>query len=282
MNKEEVFINYYFKKRIRRVTHAPDELHKIYSSKYFEWIIPFLKKYNITDAPLILCCNTLYQLPDFFTLGKNSFFVADYYLHSFLYDFNYSLSESYLNDLCINLFLKTYMEKAYLKNNIDSCFFLCSTSPTIEEYKHSDDYINENKMSHLVEITDLQEEFTFLHEAGHFLLEKYKSLKESEFYKTVKKEYFNIKCQNKDDFYDECFCDYVSSIYILNETYDKCSFEKSDYFSLFFRTLLCVYIIEFFSKCQELDPVLFFEYSDEQLQMILLRYHNLYIVIQQF
>ena len=66
--RESFFINYYMSKRVMRKTHDPETLHQIYASKYANWIVPFLKQHGIVNAPSLLCCNTLAQLPDFFTL----------------------------------------------------------------------------------------------------------------------------------------------------------------------------------------------------------------------
>lgn len=282
MSKSEIFIQYYIKKRIRIITHAPDELHKIYSAKYANWIVPFLNKHGIMAVPLILCCNTIYQLPDFFTLGADSFFVADYYLHEFFYDFNYSFLEPDLEEFAINLCIKTYMEKAYLKGKINTSFFLCATSPDIEEYKKSVSYRNKNRMTYLVDMSDLQEAFTFLHEAGHFLFKKIDHVQESSDYKSIIQIFSGMEIKVDKSFYEECFCDYVGITYILEKTYTQSALSHEEYFTTFFRTLTYIYAIEYFTKCQEINPSLFAEYMDDQMLMISFRFHSLYSAMYEF
>lgn len=282
MSKSEVFIKYYIKKRIKIITHDPDELHKIYSAKYANWIVPFLNKHGIMAVPLILCCNTIHQLPDFFTLGADSFFVVDYYLYEFFFDFNYSFLEPDLEEFAINLYIKTYIEKAYLKGKINSSFFLCATSPDIEEYKKSGSYQNKERMTYLVNMSDLQEAFTFLHEAGHFLFKKIDHAQESNEYKNIIQIFSGMEIKVDKNFYEECFCDYLGLTYILEKTYTQSDLSLKEYFTTFFRTLTYIYVIEYFVKCQEISPSLVAEYMDDQMLMISLRFHNLYSAIYEF
>ncbi len=111
--RDKIFIDHYFRKRIMRKTINQELLGNIYALKYKKWIVPFLNKNGISEVPLLLCCNTLYQFPDYFQIGDNSFFVTDYYLYSFFYDLNYALSDLKRNEFAINLYIKTYIEQAF-------------------------------------------------------------------------------------------------------------------------------------------------------------------------
>lgn len=113
--REGIYVDNYIRRRIMRKTNNQDLLGEIYASKYAKWIIPFFKKRGVDKVPLLISCNTLYQLPDYFKINANSFFVVDYYLYSYFYDLNYSLSALRRNEFAINLHIKTYIEQAYIK-----------------------------------------------------------------------------------------------------------------------------------------------------------------------
>ena len=122
MTNDEVYIDYLMKYRVKRITHNPDELHKIYAQKYANWIVPFLNVHGILDIPPLVCCNTLYRLPDYFGFEGKYFFVSDYYLYDYIYDCNYVFYKLENNEYIYNLWLKMYIENLYLCEDIDKCY----------------------------------------------------------------------------------------------------------------------------------------------------------------
>ena len=83
--RESFFINYYMSNRVMRKTHDPETLHQIYASKYANWIVPFLKQHGIVNAPSLLCCNTLAQLPVFSHCRNTAFlFQIITFIHIFM------------------------------------------------------------------------------------------------------------------------------------------------------------------------------------------------------
>lgn len=97
-----------------------DELHKIYAGKYERWIRQYLISKQILEAPLFIFCNTLYKLPDTFRIRNNSFFIGDYQLYKYLYDWNYEEHQDILVELC----LKQYIESCYLNDKLDEAYWL--------------------------------------------------------------------------------------------------------------------------------------------------------------
>ena len=104
--QDGVYIEYLMEQRIMRRTNIMDELHKIYAGKYERWIRQYLISKQILEAPLFIFCNTLYKLPDTFRIRNNSFFIGDYQLYKYLYDWNYEEHQDILVELC----LKQYIE----------------------------------------------------------------------------------------------------------------------------------------------------------------------------
>lgn len=280
--RDDIFINYYMKKRIMRKTNNPDLLGNIYASKYANWFIPFFKKYNIAQAPFLLNCNTLYQFPDFFTIRDRSFFVADYYLYSYFYDFNYALSDITRNEFAVNLYIKTFIEQAYLKGNIDLSFILCQTSPDLELYKNNYDYKNEILSTILVEKTDLQEAVTFLHEATHFIFRNDKSICRNKDYKEIVDIFSTINPNPSEDFFEECYCDYRSISYILEKTYLNTQLPHEEYFNTLFYTLIYTYTLQFTMACQSIDLDEYPKYMNQEMDMLWLRFGGMQAHIYRF
>lgn len=280
--RDDIFINYYIKKRIMRKTHDTDLLGKIYASKYANWFVPFLKEHGIAESPLLLSCNTLYQLPDFFTIRNRSFFVADYYLHSYFYDFNYALSDIDRNEFGVNLHIKTFIEQAYLKGNIDLSFALCQTSPNLETYKESDDYRDKTLTTFLVEKTDLQETLTFLHEASHFIFSNNECICSSEDYQEVV-EIFNKMIPNVTAaFLEECYCDYSSISYILEKTYQDTLLSHREYFLTLFLALIYTYALQLTMACQHINISDYSAFMNQEMDMLWLRFGGMQTYIYKF
>ncbi len=107
-------------------------------------------------------------------------------------------------------------------------YSLAQNSPTIEEYKNTSDYRDRDLSVSLVEKTDLQEAFTFLHEATHFLCRRYPNLEDME--KTMS-GFWNVAPLNlTSQTLEECYCDFNSVIFILKQTYPSNRLQKEMYY----------------------------------------------------
>lgn len=279
--RDKIFIEHYFRKRIMRKTNNQELLGRIYASKYKKWIVPFLNKNGIEEVPLLISCNTLYQLPDYFRIGGNSFFVADYYLYSFFYDLNYALSDLKRNEFTINIYLKTYIEQAF-RTNIDICYSLCKTSATIEDFKETNDYNDHDLSYFLVEFTDIQEAFTFLHESSHFLLEYTDALYNDNEFQKICMCFNKVDRNLNSDFYNESYCDYRAVSYILEKTFCEKFFSRTMYFMAFFSTLIYTYMLRFTMLAQNLNAIEFETYMDNELKMLVFRIGGIYFYIYNF
>lgn len=266
-----------------RKTHDPQALHTIYSKKYANWIIPYLKEYGVDQAPPMLCFNTLYQLPDYYSVGSKNFFLVDFYLYDFLYDLNFCLKNAESEEYLLNLYIKTYAEKALLNDRYMMCYFLCASSPELEYYKLSTQYRNKSVMQELADETDIQEAFTFLHEATHSLVGQFSSIRETSINKTLVSIFSTMPGETLDEeFYEECYCDYLSIVYILKKTYFSTEITHSKYFSLIFRTITGIYIIQLADMCQRVQKELIFTEQDKKMELFLLRFSVLYTAIYKF
>lgn len=280
--RDEIYINNYLHRRIMRKTANQELLGKIYASKYEKWIVPFLKKRGVDKAPLLICCNTLYQFPDYFKIRDNSFFVADYYLYSYFYDLNFSLSSLKRNSFAINLHIKTYIEQAFIKNDVDICYSLCKTSATIEDFKETADYNNEKLSTFLVSITDIQEEFTFLHEASHYFLAHNSSAIKDQDYQKICDFFKKNNTKFKSDFYDECYCDYSATTYILDKIFSENWFPRSICYTALFLSLIYTYMLQLTMIVQNLETVEIETYMDKELKMLVQRIGGIYYYIYDF
>ncbi len=280
--RDEIFIDHYLHRRIMRETPNQELLGKIYAAKYEKWIIPFFKNRGMDKVPLLICCNTLYQLPDYFKIRDNSFFVTDYYLYSYFYDLNFSLSNLKRNNFAINLHIKTYIEQAYIKNNIDICYSLCKTSATIEDFKKTTDYKNEKLSTFLVSITDIQEGFTFLHEASHYFLEHDSSVIKDQDYQKICACFKEVNVGLNSGFYDECYCDYSATLYILEKIYSENLFPKSICFTALILALIYIYMLRLTMIAQDLKTEEFDTYLNEELKILVLRIGGIYCYIYNF
>lgn len=280
--REGIFVDSYIRSRIMRKTNNQDLLGKIYASKYAKWIIPFFEKRGVDKVPLLISCNTLYQFPDYFKINENSFFVVDYYLYSYFYDLNYSLSDLRRNEFTINIHLKTYIEQAYIKKNIDICYALCKTSATIEDFKETIDYKDQELSSFLVELTDIQEEFTFLHEASHFFLALDHSIIKDKEYQKICYCFNKVNSGLNPDFYNECYCDYSAVLFILEKTYFENELSRIMYFMALFSALIYIYMLRFTMIAQDFKNEDFDSYMDEKLKDLVLRIGGIYCYIYNF
>jgi len=289
MNKDEVFINYILNSRIRKQPPANvNDVYQLYADKYKKWISPFLNRHGIEEVPQLLLFNTLQKTPDFFIIDNNSFFVIDYSIHRYFYDINYIFSNSEFIEYIVNAYIKLYMEKAYLAERIDFCYCLCVNMPDIEDFKRTNSYRNEDTIRDLYEKTDLQEMFLLLHEASHSLFYTFdKTVRESEGFQVLKDNLQPIIKINKtininDEFYEECYCDYKSIFYILEETYFLTKLSYDEYFSLFFLTLINVYIIQYFERCQNESINLHDDFENNQITLFSMRMANLHTTLYNF
>jgi len=280
--RDEFYINYYMSNRVMRKTNNPDILHKIYSAKYANWIIPFLNQHSIKNVPSLLCCNTLHLFPDFFTLRNHSFFVSDYYLYSYFYDFNYAFSTTNREEYFIDLLIKAFIECAFLAGNIDLSYSLAQTSPDIEAFKESDDYKNVDTMTSLIDKTDLQEAFTFLHEATHYLCRKEPDHLADKIACTMA-QFGNIEILGfSSEILEECYCDFNSVTFILETTYSLNEWGKSEYFEVLFLVLIYTYILEFARAVQCISLNEYSHYMNKQMELLCLRLGGIYAYILRY
>lgn len=279
MDFGEIYINHLFDKRIMKKTHDKDLLHRIYASKYANWIIPYLNERKISKAPILLCCNTLYKLPYFYTIRDKNFFIADYGLYDYIYDLNYANSNSNRKEFIVNIYYKALAEQLYLNKSIDDCFMLCAISPDLEEYKQDNDYHNETIMTELAEKTDLQEAFLFLHEANHCYFKSNSDIQESVNYKLIKSMYQSSKINITDEsFYEECFCDFEAVLYLFEKTYTKTQIKHKEFITMFFDVIIYLYILQsiriyFNNKKSE---------AHTPLTMFSLRLNTIYFAIKEY
>lgn len=90
-------------------------------------------------------------------------------------------------------------EKALLNGRYEICYFLCVTSPELESYKLSAEYRNKDIMENLVEETDIQGAFTFLHEATHSLVKQSSDIKGTDDYKTLETIFLTVYSQDMNE-----------------------------------------------------------------------------------
>lgn len=286
--QDGVYIEYLMEQRIMRRTNIMDELHKIYAGKYERWIRQYLISKQILEAPLFIFCNTLYKLPDTFRIRNNSFFIGDYQLYKYLYDWNYEEHQDILVELC----LKQYIESCYLNDKLDEAYWLCLTCDGLENYK-SGDYFEDKTIYYYGERTGIQEEFTLVHEAAHYeyrFIDKEKETKDiREIYRLVprvRKISEKLAREKNDDgdkrLFEECYCDAESIKFILDNYISNENIKIEDIFFLLFRTLLYIYILMYIhSMTLEKDETPR-KYYDYQLWELTYRMANMYTVIYEW
>lgn len=281
-NREDHFINYYMSNRVMRKTHDPNALHQIYATKYEIWIIPFLKQYGVENAPSLLCCNTLHKLPDFFRLQPHSFFISDYYLYSYFYDFNYALSDNKRNDLTINILLKAFIEQAYVSGHIDLSYSLARTSPDVEAYKKTNEYKNHNIATGLVKKTDLQEALTFLHEATHYLCKRESGTSIDDILNAMSRfRCITILGLNSKTL-EECYCDYRSVTSLLKTTYHLNEWQREQYFEIIFLTLIYIYTFQFSRVAPSITVSEYSSYIDQEMKLLWHRFGGMHAYILDY
>ncbi len=293
MTNDEVFIDYLMGKRVRRRIKNPDELHQIYSKKYAKWIMPFLRKHNVPEAPPLVFCNTLYRFPDYFGYEDRFFFLFDYYLYDYIYDMNFALDEPENNEFLYNLWIKVYIENLFLRGDIDTCYKFCITSLALEDYKTEEKYRNVELMYKIVDLSDIQEAVILLHEATHFLYEKFASeIKNSQTYMEISQVLHNYLEKNKysipvlkmtgDPTFDrgslleECYCDTESVHFVMDKLFDNGEIGKEDLFIQIFRTILSMYFLHFIMTAHVKDVQL---YTDCRMHQLTYRLGNIYATV---
>lgn len=282
------YIEYLLNKRTRRRSRDFDSIHKVYASKYKDWISEYLKQNQIDEVPLFIVCNTLYKLPDTFKIGNNSFFIGDFYLFIYFYDWNYILSNENFREHMVNLCVKQYIESCYLNDEINEAYWLCNSSDGLEDYKIAGTYSNEEVKSYLADRTDIQEEFAMIHEAGHYLcrfIDKeiafrwIKELYEELHNKTAFAEYFEyIKDTDEDlmGLFEECYCDSQAALYVIGHLNQKGNIEKGECYMLIFKTLFYIYSLQYISIVSQKEIEVTGGYFDRQLWVLVYRMANIY------
>ena len=282
------FIEYLLEKRVMRKTENMDNLHNIYASKYAKWIREYLNKKQIDKVPIFLACNTLYKLPDTFKIRENSFFVGDYGLFNYLYDWNYVLSNDNFHQFIVNLCIKQSIESYYLNDEIDITYWLCLHSDGLEEYK-TEEYYNREIMTLFVDRTDIQEKFTMLHEAGHYLFRFINREKAIEQIKEIHEEFIKINkmklpIENKGNNYDldqklyeECYCDLQAAQNIVQQFNEHESNAIGEWYMLLLNTLFYVYILGYINTISLKNGTDCESYFDYQLWELTYRIGNMYI-----
>ena len=228
MTNDDIYINYIIDQRIMRYSQNLDFKHKLYAEKYFNWIIKYMKSKKISQVPSLVICNTLYKLPEHFKFGNKNFFLYDVYLYDFIYDLNFLFCNSANHEYFVNVFLKAYIENLFFSNEIDKCYWLCSTSYGLESFKRTQCYNNNtDDMIKLIELSDLQEQFILLHEANHYIYELNKEsiINSQEYFRLslilddyIKANSYSIigtiDSQKRLKLLLECFCDSESIRYM--------------------------------------------------------------------
>lgn len=72
MNTDE-YVEDFLEERIMRKTSDPEVIEDMYKKKYSDWIIDYFRGYGVDEAPLLICCNTLYKLPVTIKIQKKLF-----------------------------------------------------------------------------------------------------------------------------------------------------------------------------------------------------------------
>jgi len=288
-NFDDTYINYILDNRVMRKTQASDAYEEYFSILYSRWIVRFLKSKNIDQAPLLLLCNTLSKWPDYYGFNDRSFFLIDYYLHDFLYDWNYILHFKSKREYVVNLYIKLYMESAYVNQNYDTLFWLCYSSPGIEEFKNEHYYTNSDR-AHLEETCELQLAFAMIHEASHFLISNGDGSLEDEAIQTPDINipfylendldsthyYLSLSSNQRKLLVEECFCDKQAITFILEHRLRDTSIANAQLVELLIQTILYNYIIMYSEACQNIESSNINDYFDSSLWTIIFRIGNAY------
>lgn len=280
------YIEYLLNKRIMRRSKNPDSIRQVYSSKYLNWITEYLNNNQIYAVPMFIICNTLYKLPDTFRIRKNSFFVGDYYLFSYFYDWNCILSNERYQENIVNLCIKQYIESCYLNDEIDEAYWLCLTSDGLEDYKKDGIYYNDEMILYFIDRTGIQEEFAMIHEAGHYLLgfldreAAFASVQEmhSKIQITLceESEYGTIRDKDLDNLYEECFCDTQAVLYVMEHLDHEKKIGEDECYMLLFKALLYTYALKYIDTVCQKSIEKTGDYFDYQLWELVYRIGNIY------
>lgn len=294
-NFDDTYINYLLDNRVMRRTQNAGIYEEYFSILYNRWIVKFLNANGIQVAPLLLLCNTLSKWPDYFSFCGRSFFVIDNYLYDFLYDWNYILAFDSLREYEVNLYIKLYTESSYINRNYDICYFLCYSSPNIEQFKNEHYYENLKKPL-LEEECEVQLAFSLLHEATHFLISKdCGQILQSELYiqqseildllvdaKSTVNQLNDLNSDQKNLLIEECSCDSLAITFILESDLTFHSLTKIQVFDSLMQSILYNYIIAYSEVCQSIDSEHIDEYFDSSLWSIVFRIGNAYNTILRY
>lgn len=279
------YIGYLLEKRIMKRLKDPESVKEVYFAKYRNWITEYLNENQIYEVPLFIICNTLYKLPDTFRIRNNSFFVGDFNLFSYFYDWNYILSDEKYHEFLINLCIKQYIESCYLNDEIDVAYWLCLTCDGLENYKKEGIYFDERTMKFLADRTDVQEEFAMIHEAGHYLLrhiDKEAALEQiREMHEKIQSplsDQFGYGHGKEDfsDLFEECYCDEQAVLFIMGHRSLKEDIGTEECYMLFFKTLLYVYAMRYIDIVCQRSIRVTGDYFDYQLWGLVYRMGNIY------
>ena len=283
-----IFINHLFAKRKRRKVNHADDIHKVYTNKYKKWIIDYLKDNNYEQAPILIACNTIYKLPDYFRIQKDSFFLGDYALYNYFFDWNYCMGTICNEDIKILLCIKQYIESLYLKKYIDECYLLCLCTSNIEQYK-DEQYYKDDTLIYYDRLTNIQEAFVLLHEATHYLIDIGCCSNElieqaniyDKFYKIHKKN--NIitekSPQKNDQLFVECVCDNRAVKFLIkNNEFNKDIGERECIQQIFF-AMYYLYILQFIDMTVSTNIVDKEDFFDSTLWEITYRIGNIYVTL---
>lgn len=293
MSMKERYLYSLIQKRIMRKTENSEELHSIYAKKYANWVVPFFKRHDVIDIPMLVCINTLQRLPEYYIIGNDSVFICDYYLYAYLYDINYILEKSDNNDYMINLWLKVYIEYLFISRNYELCYWFCLTSPDIETFKTTDDYKEQLLMEKLVDYTDTQEELLFLHEAAHYLFEINKDeIKNGKMYQNIERLFDEFVSGHKnskfiselladpkfskDDILEECYCDAESINYVVFKEKIERDIDSMEKYALIFNTIFSVYFLHYLMVEKNDSAEIF---NDYHMKLLAYRCGNAYYIL---
>lgn len=198
------------------------------------------------------------------------------------------MSNDNFHEFIVNLCIKQGIESYYLNDEMKITYWLCLHSDGLEDYK-TEEYYNREIMTYFVDRSDIQEKFTMLHEAGHYLFRFINREKAIEQIKEIHEEFIKVNkmklpIENKENSYDldqklyeECYCDLQAAQYIVQHFDEEESIAKGECYILLFGTLLYVYILGYINAVCLKSETNCESYFDYQLWELTYRIGNMYI-----
>ncbi len=281
MNDSE-FIRDYIDQRVKKKTKDPSAFESAYSHKYNEWIVKYCEEKGTGEVPLLLICNTLEKIPRAIGIQNKYFFLVDCSLYTYYYDMNYIFSDSCKQKFFLNQVIKTYIEASVRHNQIDEAYLIARNFPILEDYK-DENYWKDETIGFWTKRTDIQEWFSFLHEANHyfFRISKKENLLKDGLGK-LEKTYKDIHQQFREKealegFLQECYCDENAICYMLNNADKQISIDEC--IESLYKTIIWLYILQYIDATIT-NNAYAYNFSDETMSTLSLRLGYMYYVIR--